>query len=390
MTTNRTTVEDLRTTLVDQLIHEGVLTDSAWREVFATVHRGIFVPYFFLPCRGRPGWRLIEGDDEWRHGVYVDEALVIQLNGDDNAAQAARWGQTVEGVPTSSSSAPGLMAAMLHSLEVTQGMTVLEVGTGSGYNAALLAARLSDKAVTSIELDPALAQRARIALTTAGYRPTVVAGDGAAGYSPNARYDRVIATVALPRVPVAYLEQTHPGSLILIPLSFAGRGGLMALLRRDQAGAASGAFLAQYGGFMAVRSVTEPATPKIRPQLLDAAYPTQVPPDALTDIHPAAFYLSLCCPYRYRTVGFTPDDNSTGLQTWGQATDGSTFGLTTIDGTTYVAADGPLWDTLETAYAQWRALGQPSRDRFGVTANPARQWVWLDHPDHVITELGEL
>ncbi|MDQ2789364.1 MAG: methyltransferase domain-containing protein [Actinomycetota bacterium] len=388
MTTHRTTTEDLRATLVDHLTRAGLLTDPAWREVFATVPREVFVPYFFIPWAGRPGWRLVEGDDVWRHGVYADDALVTQLNGDDDAAAAARWGQTVEGRPTSSSSAPGLMAAMLHSLDVAPGMTVLEVGTGSGYNAALLAARLGDEAITSIELAPALAERASVALATTGYRPTLVTGDGSAGYSPNARYDRVIATVALPRVPVGYLEQTHPGALILIPLSFAGRGGLMALLRRDETGGASGAFLAQYGGFMAVRSVAEPATPKIRPHLLDTAYPTQVPPGALTDAHPAAFYLSLCCPCPYKTLGFTPDDNSTGLQTWGQGADGSTFALTTIDGTTHVTADGPLWDTLETAYAQWRALGQPNRDRFGVTATQVRQWVWLDHPDHVITELG--
>lgn len=389
MTTHRSTAEDLRATLVGQLTRAGFLTDQAWRKVFATVPREVFVPYFFIPCRGRPGWRLVEGDEEWRHGVYADDALVTQLNGDDGAAVAARRGQTVEGQPTSSSSAPGLMAAMLHSLDVAQGMTVLEVGTGSGYNAALLAARLGDDAITSVELDPALTQRARVALTAAGYRPTVVTGDGTAGYPPNARYDRVIATVALPRVPVAYLEQTHPGALILIPLSFASRGGLMALLRRDETGGASGAFLAQYGGFMAVRSVAEPAAPKIRPHLLDAAYPTQVPPGALTDSHPAAFYLSLCCPCPYKTLGFTPDDNSTGLQTWGQGADGSTFALTTIDDITHVAPDGPLWDTLETAYDQWRALGQPDRDRFGVTAGQARQWVWLDHPDHVIIELGE-
>ncbi|MGH3770925.1 MAG: methyltransferase domain-containing protein [Pseudonocardiaceae bacterium] len=346
-------------------------------------------PIFSLPWRGRPGWRLAEADEEWRCGVYADEALVTQLNGDDDAALAARRGQTVEGRPTSSSSAPGLMAAMLHSLDVAEGMTVLEVGTGSGYNAALLAARLGDDAVTSIELDPALTQRARIALATAGYHPTVVTGDGAAGYPPNARYDRVIATVAFPRVPAAHLEQTHPGALILIPLSFAGRGGLMALLRRDETGGASGAFLAQYGGFMSVRSVSEPDTPKIRPRLLDTAYPTEVPPAALTDAHPAAFYLSLCCPCPYTTLGFTPDDNSTGPQTWGQGADGSTFALTTSDGTTHVAAEGPLWNTLDTAYTQWRALGQPDRDRFGVTATgQARQWVWLDHPDHVITELA--
>lgn len=151
MTTNRAITEDLRATLVDQLTCSGFLTDLPWREVFATVPREIFVPYFFVPCRGRPGWRLVEGDDEWRQGVYADEALVTQLNGDDDAALAARRGQTVEGVPTSSSSAPALMAAMLHSLDLAQGMSVLEVGTGSGYNAALLAAWLGDDAITSID-----------------------------------------------------------------------------------------------------------------------------------------------------------------------------------------------------------------------------------------------
>jgi hypothetical protein len=53
-----------------------------------------------------------------------------------------------------------------------------------------------------------------------------------------------------------------------------------------------------------------------------------------------------------------------------------------------VAAEGPLWATLEAAYTQWRSLGQPARDRFGITADHARQWVWLDHPDHVIIEPG--
>lgn len=390
MTTNPAAAQDLRATMVGQLTRSGYLTDLAWCDAFATVPREVFVPFFFLSCRGRPGWRLSETDEEWLHGVYADEALVTQLNGDNAAALAARAGQSVEGRPTSSSSAPGLMAAMLHSLDVAEGMTVLEIGTGSGYNAALLAARLGDDAVTSIELDPTLTQRACIALATAGYRPTVVTGDGAAGYPPNARYDRVIATVAFPRVPAAHVEQTHTGGLILIPLSFAGRGGLMVLLRRDENGGASGAFLAQYGGFMAVRGAAEPATPKIRPHLLNAAHPTQVPPGALIDAHPAAFYLSLCCPCPYTTLGFTPDNNSTGLQTWGQGADGSTFVLTTMDGTTHAAAEGPLWHSLEKAYAQWSALGQPDRDRFGVSvADEERQWVWLDHSDHVIAELGD-
>jgi protein-L-isoaspartate O-methyltransferase len=189
---------------VDHLVRGGSLTDPAWHDAFARVPREIFVPHFFVPWKGRPGWRLVEGDEEWLDGVYSDEALVTQMNGDDDALRAARRGQTVEGRPTLSSSAPSLMAAMLHALDVAEGMTVLEVGTGSGYNAAVLAQRLGDDRVTTIEVDPAVAQRARIALAAAGCRPTVATGDGAAGYPPRARYDRVIATVAFPRVPLAH------------------------------------------------------------------------------------------------------------------------------------------------------------------------------------------
>lgn len=73
-------------------------------------------------------------------------------------------------------------------------------------------------------------------------------GDGAQGVTAHKPYDRVISTVALPHVPSAWLEQTRDGALILIPLTFAGHGGLMALLARDATGGASGRFLSQYGG----------------------------------------------------------------------------------------------------------------------------------------------
>lgn len=382
------TVVELRAALADQLTLHGSLTDPGWRDAFATVPRDAFVPFYFQPCRGRPGWRLVESGQEWREGVYGDDALVTQINGSDDAVEAARRGETVEGTPTSSSSAPSLMAAMLSALDAHNGHRILEIGTGTGYNAALLAHRFGDSNITTIELDPALSSRASAALTRVGHHPTVVCGDGAAGVAEAAPYDRVISTVALPRVPPAWLEQTPPGALILIPLSLAGHGGLMALMARDATGGASGRFLAQYGGFMAVRSAPEAAAPTIRSHLLTTLRPTDVPPEALRDGHPAAFYLSLRCPRPYKVIQFTPDHDSTTVQTWGQDTDRSTFALIQTNGITQAAALGPLWDDIEAAYTQWRELGRPKRDRFGVTAGN-RQWIWLDTPDHVITELGE-
>ncbi len=381
------TAADLRAALTDKLAQQGLLTHPAWRNAFAAVPRDVFVPFYFEPCRGRPGWRLVEDGQEWREGIYADDALVTQLGGDDTAIEAARRGKTVEGKPTSSSSAPSLMAAMLAALDVRDGHRVLEIGTGTGYNAALLAHRLGDDNIITTEVDPAMADRARQALAATGHQPLVICADGTAGVAAQAPYDRVIATVALTHVPPAWLEQTRDDALILIPLSFAGHGGLMVLLSRDPTGGASGRFLSQYGGFMPIRSTPQPGSPKIRPRLLDAARPTDVPPEALGDRHPAAFYLSMRCPWPYQVIQFTPDDHSTGVQTWCQSMNGSTFALIRTNGTIKATADGPLWDKIETAYVEWQELGRPERDRFGVTANE-QQWVWLDNPDHVITQLG--
>jgi protein-L-isoaspartate(D-aspartate) O-methyltransferase len=127
---------DLRAALVEKLTSDGVVSDPEWRHAFAAVPREVFVPYFFQPRRDRPGWRLVEANQEWREGVYTDEALVTQMNGDKTAVDLARHDGLVEGQPTSSSSAPTLMASMLEALGVETGMRVLEIGTGVRHEVA--------------------------------------------------------------------------------------------------------------------------------------------------------------------------------------------------------------------------------------------------------------
>ncbi|MGH3900291.1 MAG: methyltransferase domain-containing protein [Pseudonocardiaceae bacterium] len=95
---------------------------------------------------------------------------------------------------TSSASKPDLVLSMLGALDLHDGHTVLEIGTGTGYNAALLAARLGASNVTTVEIDPALADAARAALDASRFPVTVVTGDGAQGHPDRAPYDRVIAT----------------------------------------------------------------------------------------------------------------------------------------------------------------------------------------------------
>jgi protein-L-isoaspartate O-methyltransferase len=97
---------------------------------------------------------------------------------------------------------------------------VLEIGTGTGYNAALLAHRLGDGQVVSIEVDPQVAEQTRHALARAGFAPTVITADGSAGYPAGAPYDRVIATCSalLGQVPYQWVAQTRAGGRLVVPV----------------------------------------------------------------------------------------------------------------------------------------------------------------------------
>lgn len=124
----------------------------------------------------------------------------------------------IEGEGTSSSTQPSLMAHMLHALDLTGSERVLEVGTGTGYNAALLSHRLGNDRLTTIEVGPHVTELARERLSVSGYEPDVRCGDGAAGWADAAPYDRVIATVSFPHVPRAWIDQTRDGGLIVTSL----------------------------------------------------------------------------------------------------------------------------------------------------------------------------
>ena len=88
-------------------------------------------------------------------------------------------------MPTSSASGPVIVAVMLAALDAHEGHRVLEIGTGTGYNAALLTHRLGAEQVTSLEVDPDIATHAREALSDTGFGGvTVITGDGTHGYPP--------------------------------------------------------------------------------------------------------------------------------------------------------------------------------------------------------------
>jgi len=140
-------------------------------------------------------------------------------------------------------SAPGVVARMTMALELDGGERVLEIGTGSGYQAAILARLVSE--VVSIERIPKLAARARSALDRFGVTNVVVfLGDGTRGRPELAPFDRIVVTAGGPEVPRPLLEQLAPGGLLVGPFGERGRQKLTRV-RRGEDGSFKGRILGE-------------------------------------------------------------------------------------------------------------------------------------------------
>jgi len=177
-----------RLALVDGLKANGI-TDARVLAALGRVPRHEFV---------RPEDRMV---------AYVDHALPIA------------GGQTI--------SQPSIVALMTQLLELKGDERILEIGTGSGYQAAVLAELARE--VYTIEIDAALADAARARLQKLGYgRVQVRAGDGFYGWEEAAPFDAVIVTAVAPRVPERLVAQLKPGGRLVMPL---GEGRQQSLIR---------------------------------------------------------------------------------------------------------------------------------------------------------------
>lgn len=156
---------------------------------------------------------------------FVPDAVLRRAY--DDAALPIGFGQTI--------SQPSIQALYLQVLEVGAGDRVLEVGTGSGYQTALLAALSAN--VYSVERIPQLALRARQALDALGHRNVaLLTGDGTVGWSRYAPYDAILVAAAAPDVPQALVEQLAPGGRLLIPLGHRDTQTLTLVRRAPEGG----------------------------------------------------------------------------------------------------------------------------------------------------------
>jgi protein-L-isoaspartate(D-aspartate) O-methyltransferase len=164
----------------------------------------------------------------------------------------------------SSSSQPGIMASMLEELRLSPGQRVLEIGAGTGYNAALLSLLVGPRGrVTSVELDPEVAREARRALRTIGRRGRIVTGDGRQGWEEGAPYDRIILTASSLDVPHALVQQLTADGLLVMPLRLSDAVPFrQVVVTFQRVGHRLRSVSVIHGGFMRLRAhVDDPSLP---------------------------------------------------------------------------------------------------------------------------------
>ena len=344
---------------VADLVERGLVRSAGVERAFRAVPRHWFVEGFWVA--GREAAYDVGVDSpstEALKVVYSDEALITRRD--------------AKGDPTSSASQPAVVAMMLEALDLKPGLRVLEIGAGTGYNAALMAEVVGDqRLVTTIDIDAdVVAQTGRL-LARAGYGAIeTICGDGALGCAESAPFDRIVATVGCSDISWDWVDQLRPDGLLLVPLEHGGSHPLVKL-RVLQPGRLVGRIVG-WSGFMRMRGDLEtsgpwPSSPpdfggrppdevlplfpaleralRSQPAGVDREVEWWRVPGAWYDFH---FFLSLCDVRAYRGpegLGLVDDDGGcaalvrpNGICVWGRS---------------------GLYQRLEAACGRWEQLGMP-------------------------------
>lgn len=324
-----------------------------------------------------PGYWIdrVSAPERWRRAVYSDSVIVTQIDDGDTglteetASHAASF--------TSSNSAPGNVAGFLRLLDLYPGDRVLEIGTGTGWTAALLSVRVGAANVTTIEVDEQVAEWAAANLERVGYTPNLVTGDGAEGHAEGAQYDRVHVTCGIREIPYAWVEQTRPGGLLAVPW-MPGVGGHK--VRLTVTGERAVGRFHGTCGYMMLRGQRRPGARLAEDERESSA---RVDPRRVLRADRGFEVMLAGVAPGVTMAGSEPGDGSSIVVLSDLE---SSHALVRRDGESRRAAvtqRGPrnLWDEAEETYLTWAGRGEPGIDRFGLAVTPQGQYVWCDDPE---------
>lgn len=358
-------------TLVNELNSAGNLS-AEFGHLLHAVRREWFIPDRIWVDR-KPIGRASQ-PDMWMRAVYSNSAIVTQF--DDGRTQ---WPEVGE-IPTCSASMPSTVVGMLDHLDVRKGHSVLEVGTGTGFSAALLSEIVGPSGnVTTVEIDQHVAENARDRL--AGFdRVRTVVGDATTGAFESAPFDRVISTasVHLGHVPYSWVQQTKPGGVIVTPVRADLTSGPLVRFIVNEDGTATGRMVPMGVQFMEVRSQRTARTPDD-----DFDWQDNTADRSTTKIKPWLMFSDIVsrwalgaalpsCRYNMEENKYVWLRDPVSCSWASVIPDG--------DGRLLVRQKGirRLWDEAESAYRWWIGQGKP--------VGP--DWIWTITPKHQTIQPG--
>lgn len=333
---------------------------SRWHETVRSVPRHLLVPRWFTPRRDRDTWDVRDGPSDkpaWLEAAYDGQTTLVTRIGTMHADHA-KPGSRHDGWPASSATMPGLVLDMYRRARLTDGAAILDIGTGSGYGAALLAKRYGDGHITSIDVDPYLTATAAERLDSIGARPLILTID-ATGDLPGS-YDRIVPMVSLPGIPASWITALRPAGRIVFSLT---GGSVLITARKTPDGGATGRVEYERASFMAARhgstSLPHGSVPE---QVLDGEG-EQVTTSPYPVVDPAWGWelnalLSITVPGL--TIRAASDAQTGTSTTWLAHPDGSWARATgSGDQPAHVHQAGPrrLWDTLDDHRHWWLTHG---------------------------------
>ncbi|MFI5986843.1 methyltransferase domain-containing protein [Streptomyces sp. NPDC051555] len=375
---------EARAAMVARLEDEGALHPGPVRDVLLELPREVVMPQGYarrtaleeLPVQ----WQLLDWSvpadrPEYLEVLYCGESVLVQHEGEPMLGRTAGLRQT-GGTMTSMSSGMFMTAVLMEQLQLRPGLRVADIGTGAAVTCAIISSICGDQHVVSIDRDPHVTEAARHHLAALGLHPTLVTGDGEAGWPDRAPFDRIFASYSLTRVPAAWLEQLAPDGTALLHLTTGSPSWpALAVISKGLAGQVTGELRPVRYGHRAGHGLDWIFLKKSLRDRIEAresatlTHSRQAPPPdtargfwlALNFLNPGlvrnggAEDLVIGAPACGSWVAARPDSTATG--SW------------------EVASAGPrdIWEEIQHTASRWAAAGSPGAYRLDFAADGQQQ-----------------